>query len=72
MGVLFFVDRISDGIVTMLYEEAEFSVTLPLSALPDGVKEGDWLRAMFEIDVAQKSRVRRDIDALMEELGGDI
>jgi hypothetical protein len=69
MGVLFFVDRISGGIATLLYEEGKFSATLPLRALPEGVREGDWLRVSFETDHAKKSLARSDIDSLMEELG---
>jgi hypothetical protein len=68
MAISLFIDRISSGIATLIYDEGEFCATLPTSALPDGALEGDWLRATFEIDPGKKERMRREIDSLMDEL----
>jgi hypothetical protein len=63
----FFVDRITGGIATLLYEGGDFTATLPARALPDGTREGDWLRAALETDRGKKSEVMREIDSLMNE-----
>lgn len=68
MKILFFVDRISEGIATLLYNDGEFTATLPAEILPPGTSEGDWLSAEFKIDRDARSRARDDIDSLMDEL----
>jgi hypothetical protein len=55
------------GLATLLPGDGEGSVTIPLFCLP-GAKEGDWLRASFEIDLDKKGEMTREIDALMDEL----
>jgi hypothetical protein len=68
--IYFFADRISDGLVTLIPGDArDGSVTVPASALPYGIREGDWLKASFEIDREKRAELMRDIDNLMEELG---
>jgi hypothetical protein len=64
--ISFFVDRIEGGSVVLTTDGAgeARTVTLPRMALPD-VREGDWLRASFEPDPEKKSRVRGEIDKLM-------
>ena len=64
----FFVDRITGGIATLLYEGGDFTATLPTWALPAGTREGDWLRASFETDEDKKNGIMREIDSLMDEL----
>ena len=62
----FFVDRITGGIATLLYEGGDFTATLPTRALPEGTREGDWLRASLETDEDKKTEVTREIDSLMD------
>ncbi|MDR2779613.1 MAG: DUF3006 domain-containing protein [Synergistaceae bacterium] len=64
----FFVDRITGGIATLLYKGGDFTATLPTEALPDGIREGAWLRTLFETDEGKKSEIAREIDSLMDEL----
>jgi hypothetical protein len=72
VSAVFFVDRISDGIATLLLEgEGDGCVTLPIGALPDGVREGDVLRATFGIDRARADAMRDEIRNLMDGLGDD-
>jgi hypothetical protein len=68
--ILFFVDRMTEGVATLLYEGGNYTAELPVDALPEGTREGDWLRANFETDEVKKSRMTREIDALMDELNG--
>jgi hypothetical protein len=68
MAIYLFIDRISDGIATLLYEEGRFSAALPARALPVGAREGDWLTVSFGIDRDKKSEVKKEIDSLMDEL----
>jgi hypothetical protein len=65
--IFLFVDRITGGIATLLYKGGDFTATLPTEALPEGIREGDWLRAAFETDEGKKSEITREIDALTDE-----
>jgi hypothetical protein len=72
VSVVFFVDRISDGIAALLPEgEGDGCVTLPVDALPGGVREGDVLRATFEVDRERAEAMRDEIKNLMDGLGDD-
>jgi hypothetical protein len=66
-----FVDRITEGIATVLLTDGknEFTASLPAWALREA-REGDWLRLSFEFDAAKKDENTAAIDALMRELGG--
>jgi hypothetical protein len=64
----FFVDAISEGVaVLMTGDGSSFTVSAP--ALPDGVREGDWLAASLEIDVSKKNESIRAVERLYEDLG---
>jgi hypothetical protein len=71
MTVSCFVDRITEGIATVLLADGkdEFTASLPAWALR-GAIEGDWLRLWFEPDPVKKSEHIAAIDSLMKELGG--
>lgn len=70
MGTYFFVDRISDGLANLTWDhEGGGDAIFPLSMLPHGVREGDWLDAAFSIDLERVRAMRDEIDSLMEELG---
>lgn len=66
-----FVDRITEGVATVLLTdgENEFTASLPAWALRDA-GEGDWLRLSFEPDPGKKNENIAAIDSLMRELGG--
>ncbi|MDR3354520.1 MAG: DUF3006 domain-containing protein [Synergistaceae bacterium] len=66
----FFVDRINGGIATLLGEgSCEGEISLPVSRLPAGVSEGDYLAASFGIDAEMGASAKRDIDSLLRDLG---
>ena len=72
MSVEFFVDRVAGGFATLLWEgEGCGDVTLPLDLLPEGVREGDVLRATFEVDRARGDAMRGEIERLLDGLGDD-
>ncbi|MDR1020793.1 MAG: DUF3006 domain-containing protein [Synergistaceae bacterium] len=64
----FFVDAISGGFARLLTGDGN-SLTVPLSAIPEGAREGDWLRASFETDPEQKARALGEIEDLYNDLG---
>lgn len=71
-GIRFFVDRITDGIATLI-PDGPFAgeMNLPVLSLPPGVREGDYLMVSFEIDAERGKSVRGEIEALMGEIGND-
>ena len=68
MGISLFVDRISDGIATLVYGDGEFTADVPLCVLPRGAHEGDYISASFTLDGEKKKRLMKEIDTLMDEL----
>jgi hypothetical protein len=69
-AVRFFVDRITGGVATLICDgPADGEITLPQRLLPAGTSEGCYLRAFFEIDAEAGDAARREIDALLGELG---
>jgi hypothetical protein len=64
----FFVDAISGGFARLMTSDGD-SLTVSLSAIPEGAREGDWLRASFETDTEQKTRALREIEDLYGDLG---
>ncbi len=69
-GLYFFVDRVSDGIATLLFTGDDLqSLVLPLAALPNGVREGDYLLFSLSIDRNKGIVAKEEIETLFEALG---
>lgn len=69
-GLYFFVDRVSDGIATLLFVGDDLqSLVLPLAALPNGVREGDYLLFSLSIDRDKGIVAKEEIETLFEALG---
>jgi hypothetical protein len=64
----FFVDAIDGGIARLLTGDGD-SLTVPVSAIPEGAREGDWLRASFERDAEGKARALEEVERLYGSLG---
>lgn len=65
-----FVDRIEEGVAVLLGESpAMGELEVPVSLLPEGVGEGDFLRLSFEPDEEEKRAAKHAIQNLMDELG---
>ena len=68
-GLYFFVDRVSDGIATLLFTGDDLqSLVLPLAALPNGVREGDYLLFSLSIDRNKGIVAKEEIETLFEAL----
>ena len=68
MGISFFIDRISDGVATLVYGDGEFTADVPARFLPNGAHEGDYISASFTLDREKKKRATDEIASLMDEL----
>jgi hypothetical protein len=64
----FFVDSISNGIASLIPDGGD-PFAAPLSALPRGVREGDWLSASFVVDARKQAEERDAVDKLFGSLG---
>ncbi|MDR1884845.1 MAG: DUF3006 domain-containing protein [Synergistaceae bacterium] len=68
--VRFFVDRVTGGVATLIYDGTpDCVIDVPMSSLPPGASEGDYLAVSFVIDAPRGADVRGQIDSLMDELG---
>lgn len=59
------VDRIEDGIATVETDDMSV-ITVPLSKLPEGVREGDVVT--LSLDKDEKKRIEDNVNSLMDEL----
>ena len=70
------IDRIEGALAVVLVGDAEKMTNVPLSRLPAGVKEGDWLKVTISggqitravPDPAETARRRRLIESKLEQL----
>ena len=68
MDISLFVDRISEGVATLVYGGGEYTADVPVCVLPRGTREGDYIRVSFAPDPEKKKRLKDEIDSLMDEL----
>lgn len=74
-----FVDRIEpteegEPLAVLLLQQAEgeyLEWRVPLSWLPEGTREGDWLTVHFEPAPHLREQVHQEIEDLLRELQGD-
>ena len=67
-----FVDSINEGMAKILLgDEEEISVIVPVCWLPDGVKEGDVVRADFTIDSDATAEGKARVQDLFDKLGNN-
>lgn len=67
-----FVDRMSDGVATLLGVPPLLGeLTLPEEALPAGTREGDYLTVDLRPDPQERERARREVARLMDDLGDE-
>jgi len=63
------IDRIEEGLaVCYLYDDDRVTFDIPLEELPQGVREGDHLNVIFEIDRESQERERQKAEELLREL----
>lgn len=67
------VDRLEGGYAVLLVGHEEIRVDIPLSLLPSGIAEGDWLKINFELNpektCSRRERVQNLLDKLKSEEG---
>ncbi len=62
------IDRIVDGVAVMLLGEDEHKVEIPVALLPEGAREGSWLKVSLELDQEGEMQQREKISNLLEKL----
>lgn len=62
------VDRIENQIALVLLGDEEIKIDIPLALLPEGTKEGSFLKVTFELDPAGEQAQREKISALLDKL----
>lgn len=62
------IDRIVDGIAVILLDEDEHRIEMPSRLLPEGAREGSWLKVTFELDQKGEIQQREKICNLLEKL----
>ncbi len=62
------VDKISDGIATVLIEEQDVVLHIPVASLPENLKEGTWLRVDFSIDHQQTQEMYEKNKQMLQQL----
>lgn len=68
-----FVDRIHNGVATLLLGEDEsVTVSVPVSWLPSGVREGTVLRFDILIDRQASEMGKAEVQSLFDELGNTL
>jgi Protein of unknown function (DUF3006). len=66
-----YVDQIEAGVARLTFEDEECVVSWPVECLPEGVKEGEWLRFSISSDLAKAESVFAENMRLRQELMGE-
>ncbi|TVR38977.1 MAG: DUF3006 domain-containing protein [Bacteroidia bacterium] len=62
------VDKISDGIATVLIEDQDAVLHIPISFLPENLKEGTWLSVNFSVDHQQTQAMYEKNKLMLQQL----
>ena len=62
------IDRFEGHYAVLLFRDDEVKVDIPKKLLPEGVKEGSWLKVSFELDVEEMKKQEEKIKDLVEKL----
>ena len=62
------IDRFEGDYAIVLFGEDEIKVDIPKILLPEGAKEGSWLKINFELDVKGEIKQRERIKNKLERL----
>lgn len=62
------VDRFEGDFAILLFGDSEIKVNIPKGLLPDGAKEGSWLKVNFELDQEGEFKQREKISNLLGKL----
>ena len=62
------VDRLEGNVAVVLFGDKEVRIDISLDELPEGSKEGTWLKLNFEIDQEGEDIQREKISNLLDKL----
>ena len=62
------VDRIEGEHAVLLFGDKEVKVDMPLELLPKGIKEGNILNSIFELDPKAEQQQREKVENLLNKL----
>jgi len=66
------IDRIEDGaLAVLLVGPDEIELVISIELLPEGAKEGDWMRIAFTADPGLTDERRSDLSARLERIRQD-
>jgi len=65
------IDRFEGEYAIVLFGEDEIKVDIPKVSLPEGSKEGSWLKVSFELDLeetkSREDRIKSKLDKLKKK-----
>jgi hypothetical protein len=62
------IDRFEGKYAVVLFGEEEIKVDVPRKLLPDGAREGSWLKVSFELDPEGTQKQKEKIQNLLGKL----
>jgi hypothetical protein len=62
------VDRIENQTAVVLFGDEETAVNIPLVLLPEGTKEGSFLKVTIDLDLDGEEAQREKISSLLDRL----
>lgn len=62
------IDRFEGDMAVVFFGEGELKVDIPKKLLPEGAREGSWLKVSFELDLEGTQQQEEKIKKLLEKL----
>lgn len=62
------IDRFEGDYAVVLFGNEETKVDIPKKLLPEGAKEGSWLKVSFELDLEGSEKQKEKIQSLLDKL----
>ncbi|MDO9536146.1 MAG: DUF3006 domain-containing protein [Bacillota bacterium] len=62
------IDRYEGDYAVVLFGDEEIKVDIPIALLPEGAKEGSWLKVSLELDPEGTKEQKEKIKDLLEKL----
>lgn len=62
------IDRFEGDYAVVLFGDEEIKVDIPKKLLPEGVREGSWLKVSFELDEEGTQKHKDKIKDLLDKL----
>ncbi len=62
------IDRFEGEYAVVLFGEDEIKVDIPKILLPEGSKEGSWLKVSFELEIEREKKQRQKMQSKLDKL----